>query len=229
MTVHNRARRDQREIRNPTVVGLPPKPPRRFRTHPLPPRRPGRKNGGAAGVEGFLQSPRLRGLSRRQGRPSGEAPPPPRPLLLPGRRLHHEAAPAPASGPPPPKRLLLLLLHLRPRIHPRHSPQKGFTPRQSLPAPPICVRYRYPFDRDQSLVPCGLLGWGAEREGLRAVRVQVGQDSHYQGASGWVHPSREWRGLRGRGGVHCWEDCRPKSVWKACFYDRKRRFRDYSG
>lgn len=46
-------------------------------------------------MEGFLQSPRLRGLSRRQGRPSGEAPPPPRPLLLPGRRLHHEAAPPP--------------------------------------------------------------------------------------------------------------------------------------
>lgn len=75
----------------------------------------------------------------------------------------------------------------------------------------------------------GLLGWGAKREGLRAVRVQVGQDSHDQGASGRLHPSREWRSLRGGGGFHCWEDRCPKSIWKACIHDHKRWFWDYSG
>jgi hypothetical protein len=34
-----------------------------------------------------------------------------------------------------------------------------------------------------------LLGRGAKREGLRAVRVQVGQDSHDQGAPGDVRSS----------------------------------------
>lgn len=50
----------------------------------------------------------------------------------------------------------------------------------------------------------GLLGRGAKREGLRTVRVQVGQDSHDQGASGEVHPSREWWSLHRGVGFHCW-------------------------
>jgi hypothetical protein len=58
---------------------------------------PARSNGGAAGVEGLLQSHRLRGLPRRRFK----APRPPHPLLLRGRR-HHEPAAGATSGPPTP-------------------------------------------------------------------------------------------------------------------------------
>jgi hypothetical protein len=78
---------------------------------------PAQGNGGAAGVEVFLQSLRVHGL------PCREAPPPAHPVLL-HNHSHRKIAVATASGPLPPQRLLLPR-NLRSRLYPRHPPQKG--------------------------------------------------------------------------------------------------------